>query len=225
VNTKTKSRAVPKSKRVGAAATNSQNLEARELLGQWANDRCLVELRTGPIVVVGLVGESRAEIGDRFLFFTYSQEIQATIFLAAWEIEVDPFYSIHFRSEFQQGFTLSRKGEIPGRSDEVARAKECLGMWAKSEIPLAVQHQSSFVSVLSRCRAVQDTESTFRLIGRDSYQAYLIDLLDCETITLQHSAAGTTLLLVGFTGDSRLLIAESNASIAEEIRSIQKIYR
>ncbi len=201
----------------------SQKLKARELLKQWASDHCLVELRTGPMMVVGRLGEFGADTGDRFLFFTYSQEIQATISFASWQVSVDSVVDpplVRFSSESEQGFTLSRRRDLASLNDAVARAKECLVTWAKSTIPLAVQHQSSFVSVLSRCRVMQDTESTFKLIGLDSHQVYLVNLLDCECINLQHSAAGTTLLLVGFTGDSRILIAESNASIAEEIRNL-----
>jgi hypothetical protein len=222
LKTQTKKKAAPKSKPVGAAADESQKLKARELLKQWASDHCLVELRTGPIMVVGWLGELGAETGDRFLFFTDSQEIQATISFTRWDASLDSVDppSVRFCSESEQGFTLSRKRDRASLSDEISHAKERLAMWAKSRIPLAVQHQSSFVSVISRCRAVHENESAFRLIGLDSHQAYLINLLDCESINLQHSAAGATLLLVGFTGDSRLMIAESNASIAEEIRNL-----
>lgn len=206
-------------------ANDSQKVRARELLEQWASDHCLVELRTGPIMVVGWLGGPRAETGS-FPFFTYSQEIQATISFAGWEVSVDDLFdppSVRFSSESAQGFTLSRKRDQAWLGDQISRAKECLATWAKLRIPLAVQHQSSFVSVVSLCRADQDSESsTFRLISLDSHHVYLIHLIDCESITLEHSAAGTTLSLTGFTGDSRLMIAESNASVAAEIRSLPR---
>jgi hypothetical protein len=197
--------------------------KARELLRQWASDGRLVELRTGPITVVGRLGECGAETGNRFLFFTYSQEVEATVSFAGWEVSVESVEPplIRFRSESEQGFTISRKRDRASLGDSIAQAKELLATWEKSTIPLVVRHQSSFVSVISRCRAAQDTESIFRLIGLESHQVYLIDLLDCGLITVGHSAAGATLLLMGFTGDSRLMIAESNASIAEEIRNFR----